>query len=87
MKNLQLEIDSIIQKDKLMHFCVGLLLAQLMYFSLWFLLLPVFIGVIKELYDKYVRKTGFNWMDLFATVLGIVPVLVMVILLHLIKDV
>lgn len=79
MKYLQTKIENLIEKDKLMHFCVGLLLAQLIYLSLWFVLLPVFIGIVKELYDKYVRKTGFNWWDLLATVLGVVPVLVILI--------
>ena len=83
--NLQSKIENAIEKDKLIHFCIGLLLAQLMYFSLWFLLLPVLIGVIKELYDKYVRKTGLNWWDLLATVSGVVPVLVVLMLLYLIK--
>lgn len=79
--SIQQKIENIIKKDKLIHFCIGLLFAQLMYFSLWFLLLPMVIGIVKELYDKYVRKTGFNWWDLLATVLGVVPVLILYFLL------
>ena len=78
--SIQQNIEDRIPKDKLIHFCIGLLLSQLMYFSLWFLLLPVVIGTAKELYDKYIRKTGFNWWDLLVTTLGIVPVLVILIL-------
>ena len=83
--NFQKKIEDAIQKDKLMHFCVGLLLAQLMYFSLWLIFIPAIVGFTKEVYDKYIRKTGFNWWDLFTTILGIVPVLVVLVLLHLIK--
>lgn len=74
--NIQSKIENAIPKDKLFHFCIGLLLAQLAYLSIWFLLLPIIIGTTKELYDKYVRRTGFNWWDWFTTVLGIVPVLI-----------
>lgn len=81
MKNLQMKIENAIEKDKLMHFCVGLLLAQLIYLSLWFILLPPVIGIMKELFDKYVRSTGFNWWDLLATVLGVVPVLVVFLIM------
>lgn len=82
---LQQKIENMIEKDKLIHFCVGLLLAQLVYLSLWFILLPVIIGVVKELFDKHVRKTGFNWWDLVATVLGVIPVSVIIVFLSLIK--
>lgn len=83
--SLQQKIENMIAKDKLIHFCVGLLLAQLVYLSLWFILLPVIIGIAKELFDKYVRKTGFNWWDLLATVSGLVPVLAVLMFLYLIK--
>ena len=77
--SLQSKIEKIVPKDKLMPFCIGLLLAQLAYLSLWFIVLPLFVGVVKELYDKYIRKTGFNWLDLLATVFGIMPVLVIIL--------
>lgn len=82
---LQTKIENMIEKDKLIHFCVGLLMAQLIYFSLWFILLPVIIGTAKEVYDKYVRKTGFNWWDLLATVSGVVPVLVVIVVKYMMK--
>lgn len=77
---MQKKIENAISKDKLLHFCIGLLLAQLGYLSLWFLLLPILIGTIKELYDKYVRETGFNWWDWTVTVAGVIPVIVVLIL-------
>ncbi|WP_163309133.1 hypothetical protein [Dysgonomonas sp. 521] len=60
--------------DKVLHFIVGLLLAQLAYLCVWFIVLPLLIGIAKELYDKYVRKTGFNWLDIVATALGCMPI-------------
>lgn len=75
--SLQTSIENRIEKDKLMHFCIGLLLAQFAYLWIGFIALPLIIGVAKELYDKYVRKTGFNWFDLLATGLGCIPVIVL----------
>jgi len=80
--SLQAKIENMIEKDKLMHFCVGLLLAQLAYLWIWLIVLPVVVGIAKEQYDKYVRKTGFNWWDVLATVLGIIPVLVVIMILY-----
>lgn len=81
--NLQLKIENMIEKDKLMHFCIGLLLAQLAYLWIWLIALPLIVGVAKELYDKYVRKTGFNWWDLIATVLGVAPVVIILLIMNL----
>lgn len=75
--SLQKKIEDYIEKDKLMHFCIGLLLAQLAYLWVWLIILPLFIGIAKELLDKYVRNTGFSWLDLLATVLGCLPVAVL----------
>ena len=72
-------------QDKVLHFIIGLLLSQLAYIWIWFIAFPVILGLVKELYDEYVRKTGFNWQDLLATVLGVVPVLVIITFLYLIK--
>ena len=83
--DFQKKIEDAIQKDKLLHFCVGLLLAQLAYLLWWLIFLPAIVGFTKEVYDKYIRKTGFNWWDILATVLGVVPVLVVIVLLYLIK--
>lgn len=80
---LQSKIENMIQKDKLMHFCAGLLLAQFAYLWIWLLVIPVIVGIAKEIYDRYVRKTGFSWSDLLATVLGSVPVLVMILIMNL----
>jgi hypothetical protein len=79
---LQVKIENLVEKDKLMHFCIGLLLAQLAYVWVWLILLPVIAGFVKELYDKYVRKTGFNRWDWLATVAGCIPVAVICFLIN-----
>ena len=78
--DLQTKIENLIPKDKLIHFCSGLMAAQFAYVWIWFILLPIVIGIVKEFYDKYIRKTSFNWFDLLATVLGAVPVLIITLL-------
>ncbi len=64
---------AILHIDKVLHFVIGLLLAQFAYVWVWFILLPLIIGLAKELYDKYVRKTGFYWLDLIFTISGAIP--------------
>lgn len=72
---MQKKIEKIIPKDKLLHFCIGLLLSLLAIIWVWLIFIPIIVGVAKEILDKYVRKTGYNVKDMFATWLGIVPVL------------
>ena len=74
--DLQGKIENMISKDKLLHFCAGLILAQLAYVCIWFIFLPLVVGIAKELYDMCIRKTGFNIFDLIATITGAVPALI-----------
>lgn len=76
---LQKKNENSIQKYKLVHFCVGLLLAQLPYLWIWFLLLPVMFGFGKDLYDKYVRNTESCYLDWSVTSLGCMSVAVMIL--------
>lgn len=78
--SLQSKIENMVEKDKLIHFCIGLLLAQFAYLWFGFIALPLIIGIAKELYDKYVRKTGFNWWDLVVTGVGCLPVLIVLMI-------
>ncbi|WP_163305063.1 hypothetical protein [Dysgonomonas sp. 521] len=66
--------------DKVLHFIVGLLLAQLAYLWVWFLLFPLIAGLGKEFIDKYVRKTGFTWMDTIATWMGAIPIAILLLI-------
>jgi len=80
---IQKKIENTISKDKLMHFCGGLLLALFAILWGWLLLLPFVAGVVKEILDKYVRKTGFDTKDMLATWLGAIPVIVVLVLKYL----
>ncbi|MDR0295168.1 MAG: hypothetical protein LBH91_03120 [Prevotellaceae bacterium] len=65
--------DLIIKKvgvDKLLHFFAGGWIAA--FAPNWWIaiLIAVFIGFLKELYDLTIRKSVFCWIDWLATALG-----------------
>lgn len=60
--------------DKLKHFGVSFLLMIL--FGLLFgamigTIITLTIGILKEVYDKYIGMTGFDWKDIQADLGGI----------------
>ena len=74
--------------DDEMHFWAGLLISFVVFFVANFFfnqsisgivafIFTIFAGVIKELYDKYIKKTKFTWSDLKWTIIGgsILPIL------------
>ncbi len=67
--------------DKTLHFMAGFIIAGLGAFLvsniLYGIILGAIAGVGKEVYDKYVKKTFFDFFDMFATIVGayaIIPV-------------
>lgn len=60
-------------QDKVLHALVGFAIAFIVSFFSQELavILGVVAGVGKELYDKYVKKTMFDFFDLFATFCGV----------------
>lgn len=78
--DVQAKIENAITKDKLLHFTIGLLLALPACLCWWLIFLPVVVGLAKEMFDKYVRKTGFNFGDLLATWAGAIPVIVILVI-------
>lgn len=59
--------------DKVLHFLCGGWFTS--YLTLWctewyIMLFGIFIGLLKELIDKYIRKTSFCYWDWFWTSLG-----------------
>lgn len=61
--------------EKFVHFIVSLILfLSFSIFLNWILALiaAFFIGVVKELYDAYIRKTKFDLQDLIANIFGII---------------
>lgn len=83
--NLQTKIDNAIPKDKLMHFCAGLLLALPAILNIWLIFLPVIAGIGKEVYDKYIKRSKFDVKDMLVTWLGSVPVVVISLITYWIK--
>lgn len=67
--------------DKLKHFIAGFVICIVGYFlvsmipldmqaSLAGMLLAILAGFLKELYDKFVKKTCFDWLDWAVTNVG-----------------
>lgn len=59
--------------DKVCHLIAGFIIGVISFFVLpgAYALIPILAaGFGKELYDKYVRKTQFDFFDAFATILG-----------------
>lgn len=54
--------------DKITHFGLGYMIADMFEFTgLWAILIATGVGVLKELFDKYVKHTVFDWLDLAFT--------------------
>lgn len=61
-----------IRTDWVMHFITCTLLVLNCLMPLWYaIMLAVILSVCKELYDKYIKKTLFDWTDIYADLLGI----------------
>ena len=60
--------------DKILHALVGFflgLLGHYLFIDSILMIAPVVIGAVgKELYDKYIKKTEFDFFDMFATLVG-----------------
>lgn len=84
MKNIQQIIIDKIGIDKLLHFAFGGWLAC--FATTWFyaLLIGFCIGLFKELIDKYIRKTIFDYWDWLATFSGSVITAITMIFFKLI---
>ena len=71
--DLQQQILNKIGVDKLLHNSYGGWITALAFpfFGLWeALLIGSIIAVLKEIFDKYIRKTKFDWYDILATESG-----------------
>lgn len=57
--------------DKITHFALGYMIADLFEKTgFWAVLIALFAGVSKELFDKYCKHTVFDWFDLACTAGG-----------------
>ena len=66
--------------DKVLHFIAGLLLSLLMIISWKFVFLVVIVAILKEIVDKHIRKTGGDRMDIVATCLGAIPIIIILLI-------
>ena len=57
--------------DKILHFLAGYFIASLFGFiGMYSILVALSAGILKELYDRYIKKTKFDLADLACTVSG-----------------
>lgn len=70
MKDLQNIITTKVGIDRLLHFAFGGWIACLAPNWHIALLIGLFIGLFKELSDKYIKKSVFDYGDWLATFLG-----------------
>jgi hypothetical protein len=54
--------------DKITHFGLGYMIADMFEFTgLWAILIATSIGVMKEVFDRFIKKGVFDWLDLAFT--------------------
>ena len=58
--------------DKILHFFAGLIVGAISMVLVGVYAIPTVLAVAagKELYDKFIKKTYFDFFDMFATILG-----------------
>ncbi len=59
--------------DKIIHFIASIMLVA--FLSIFFhyavaMIIALAIGICKELYDKYIKRTYFDWADFAADAAG-----------------
>lgn len=73
MKNIQSKITNTVGEDKLLHF-FGFGFFAFFLSNWWLILLFGLIGgFAKELFDKYVKQSKFDYVDWLASFLGTIP--------------
>lgn len=73
INKIQYYIENVLQKDKLEHFfIISIILIPITLFHIWWLkpLCALLISLIKEIIDLKIRKTGWDWLDIFYGVLA-----------------
>lgn len=77
MKNI---LQNLKGNDKLLHSMVGNTIFVVLFFALWWLYSVgiafamavcgvLLIGLAKELYDKYIKRTFIDWWDIVASLI------------------
>lgn len=71
--------------DKVLHFLAGWAVTASVYMAypidlVLILLIGTLLGLVKELFDKYYRKSVFDWRDMLATSVGSIATILVVLL-------
>lgn len=59
-------------EDKVIHLAINFLIVNMNYDYLILVIIAVILSILKELYDKYVKKTYIDKYDLLADAFGII---------------
>lgn len=59
-------------EDKVIHLAINFLIVNMNYDYLILVIVAVILSILKELYDKYVKKTYIDKYDLLADACGII---------------
>ncbi|HML64633.1 MAG TPA: hypothetical protein PKC55_07380 [Dysgonomonas sp.] len=70
MKDLQITILNKVGIDNVLHFLAGGWIACIAPTWFYALMIGFCIGLIKELYDKYIKKSQFDLYELLSTFFG-----------------
>lgn len=76
-------------KDKLWHIGVSIILVLMMFVFtqsiLWGACITLLIGLVKEfVWDKWMNKGFFSWLDISANMIGITTAFIILLLNHII---
>lgn len=79
--DIQKKITELCGEDKIMHFLAGGWIASIAPEWYYALLIGFFIGLLKEIIDKFLRKSTFDIWDWMATFSGsIVTSLILIVI-------
>ena len=71
LRSILLKIDKIY--DKILHFLAGYFVVSIFMFWInWYISFGIItiIAILKELMDKYIKKTFFDWINIIVTLAG-----------------
>lgn len=67
---IRLTNGDIIKVDKMLHFSFSFIIASLFTSTLLSMVAVILLGTVKELFDRYIKKTKFDIWDLTSGILG-----------------
>ena len=73
------QILKVLRQDRLLHFFFGFMIfvgASIFLTDIWSLGIVASIAILKELYDKFIKKTHFDQIDFAFTILPAVLIII-----------